>query len=118
MKTISRRQCEHASDKYQRFCRHPEVVAPQLSRRVTPEQCEVCKFGGDGFVELQENPKSVTVTERKSWRIGDKIARSLSAVGITKERVSRVLGRPCGCDKRQEAANKIGDAVQDAIFGK
>lgn len=40
--------------------------------------------------------------------LGDIVAAGLSAVGITKERVSKALGRPCGCGQRQEALNKLG----------
>lgn len=40
--------------------------------------------------------------------LGDMVAAGLAAVGITKERVSKVLGRPCGCGQRQEALNKLG----------
>lgn len=40
--------------------------------------------------------------------LGDMVASGLKAVGITKERVSRVIGRPCACPERQAALNKIG----------
>lgn len=40
--------------------------------------------------------------------LGDMVAAGLSAAGITKERVSRLLGKPCGCKKRQDALNKLG----------
>jgi len=40
--------------------------------------------------------------------LGDMVAAGLAAVGITKERVSKALGRPCGCGQRQEALNKLG----------
>jgi len=40
--------------------------------------------------------------------LGDMFAAGLAAVGITKERVSAVLGKPCGCAKRQAAANRLG----------
>jgi len=40
--------------------------------------------------------------------LGDMVAAGLASVGITKELVSRVLGKPCGCDKRQAALNKLG----------
>lgn len=43
--------------------------------------------------------------------LGDMVSAVLAAVGITKERVSKVLGRPCGCGKRQEALNKIGKRI-------
>lgn len=45
---------------------------------------------------------------RASVGLGDIVASGLSAVGITKERVSRVIGRPCGCGQRQQALNALG----------
>lgn len=46
--------------------------------------------------------------EVNSPGLGDYIAAGLSAVGITKERVSAMLGGDCGCSKRQEALNDWG----------
>lgn len=40
--------------------------------------------------------------------LGDIVAAGLATVGITKERVSKVLGRDCGCAKRQAALNEFG----------
>ena len=40
--------------------------------------------------------------------LGDRVASALAAVGITKERVSKALGKPCGCAKRQAKLNDIG----------
>jgi hypothetical protein len=40
--------------------------------------------------------------------LGDMVAAGLSAIGITKERVSAVVGGDCGCPKRQEALNALG----------
>lgn len=40
--------------------------------------------------------------------LGDMVAAGLSAVGITQERVSAIVGRDCGCKKRQEALNRFG----------
>ena len=40
--------------------------------------------------------------------LGDMIAAGLSAVGITKERVSKLVGGDCGCAKRQHALNNLG----------
>jgi hypothetical protein len=40
--------------------------------------------------------------------LGDMVAAGLSSVGITKERVSRALGRPCKCPKRQQKLNELG----------
>lgn len=40
--------------------------------------------------------------------LGDMVAAGLSAIGITKERVERIVGGPCGCDERQEWLNQVG----------
>jgi hypothetical protein len=40
--------------------------------------------------------------------LGDIVAAGLTAFGVTKERVSAAIGRPCGCGERQEAMNDIG----------
>lgn len=45
---------------------------------------------------------------RKRWGLGDMVSDGLASVGITKERVSRVIGRDCGCAKRQAALNEFG----------
>lgn len=40
--------------------------------------------------------------------LGDYAAAALEAVGVTKERVSAWLGRPCKCPERQEKLNQWG----------
>lgn len=40
--------------------------------------------------------------------LGDLVKAGLSAVGITEERVSKAIGRPCGCGKRAAAMNQFG----------
>jgi hypothetical protein len=40
--------------------------------------------------------------------LGDMVAAGLSAIGITKERVSALAGGDCGCSKRQEQLNELG----------
>lgn len=39
------------------------------------------------------------------------VAAGLSAIGITKERVSKAVGGDCGCKKRQEALNALGRKI-------
>lgn len=43
--------------------------------------------------------------------LGDMVAAGLSAIGITKERVSKAIGKPCGCAQRQEALNALGRRI-------
>jgi len=63
---------------------------------------------------VSENGDTVTVDEthpaypRARPGLGDMVKAGLSAIGITEERVSKAIGRPCGCSKRAEALNKLG----------
>lgn len=58
--------------------------------------------------KLAAAPKKPATPPPKSHGLGDLVTMALSAVGITKERVSKALGRPCGCGKRQEKLNELG----------
>lgn len=40
--------------------------------------------------------------------LGDIVKVGLSAIGITEERVSNAIGRPCGCGERAEMLNAVG----------
>lgn len=40
--------------------------------------------------------------------LGDMVAAGLSAIGITKDLVSKAVGRDCGCAARQQAMNEWG----------
>jgi hypothetical protein len=43
--------------------------------------------------------------------LGDLVASGLARIGITEERVSRALGRPCGCKERRAALNRAGQRL-------
>ena len=43
--------------------------------------------------------------------LGDMVKAGLSAIGITEERVSAAIGRPCGCSARAEALNALGRRI-------
>lgn len=43
--------------------------------------------------------------------LGDMVAAGLSAIGITKERVSAAVGGDCGCAKRQQQLNALGRRI-------
>jgi hypothetical protein len=63
---------------------------------------------GDGWIEVDtEHP----AYPRAKPGLGDMVAAGLSAIGITKERVSALAGGDCGCHKRQEALNALGRKV-------
>lgn len=62
---------------------------------------------------LQQHLELLARVNQKKTRpgLGDMVAAGLSAVGITKERVSKAMGRPCGCQGRQAALNKLGQKI-------
>jgi hypothetical protein len=39
------------------------------------------------------------------------VKAGLSAIGITEERVSAAIGRPCGCSERAEKLNELGRKI-------
>jgi hypothetical protein len=50
--------------------------------------------------------------------LGDVIERALTHVGITKELVSKWLGKPCQCEERQRRLNQLGWWAKRVIMGK
>jgi hypothetical protein len=50
--------------------------------------------------------------------LGDLLESALSRVGVTKDRVERWLGRPCGCAERQEKLNQLGYWAKSVLAGK
>ncbi len=47
------------------------------------------------------NPKA------RKLGLGDLIESTLSAVGITPERVTKLIGKDCGCKQRKEWLNRV-----------
>lgn len=78
-------------------------------RGYTLEQVRPCIVAEDG--------DAITVDEthaaypRAKPGLGDMVSAGLSAIGITKERVSKAVGGDCGCKKRQEALNALGRKI-------
>ena len=56
-------------------------------------------------------PERIAAGKAARMGLGDMTAASLAAIGVTKELVEKLLGRPCDCPARQEWLNKIGYAV-------
>ena len=66
--------------------------------------CGKCGFRGPSR-DARRNCPGAT---HRSIGLGDMVAAGLSTIGITKERVSKAIGRPCGCGKRAEQLNELG----------
>jgi hypothetical protein len=87
-------------------CRLRHLEARCRERGYTLDEVRPCIVSRDG--------DQITVDEthpaypRAKPGLGDMVAAGLAAVGITKERVSKAIGKPCGCAKRQERLNELG----------
>ena len=63
---------------------------------------------------VSEDGDRITVDEthpaypRAKPGLGDMVKAGLSAVGITEARVSKTIGKPCGCGKRAAKLNELG----------
>lgn len=67
----------------------PEGAAPVVPRKVA------------------RPPNPTRPPARQRVLLGDRVERVLSRVGVTKERVSKWLGRPCGCAERKRKLNEL-----------
>lgn len=67
---------------------------------------------GDGYYEVDVAHKCYPRHQKRpAMGLGDIVKAGLSAIGITEERVSKAIGRPCGCSKRAEALNALGRKI-------
>lgn len=55
---------------------------------------------------------------RRPKKLGDVIESALSSVGITQDRISGWLGRPCGCHERALKLNRLGEWAYRVLHGK
>lgn len=67
-----------------------------------------------GCIVEEHADGTITVDERHAnypkppAGLGDMVSGVVASLGITKERVSRLAGGDCGCQKRQEWLNEFG----------
>lgn len=76
---------------------YPQGVFPFSAGNMTTESVVARGFSPDGVI-----------ARRPPMGLGDLVKAGLSAVGITEQRVSKALGRPCGCGKRAAKLNELG----------
>lgn len=75
------------------------------------EPCLRADLGGGWYdvdVEHPAYPRTAKPKAATPMGLGDMVAAGLSAIGITKERVSKAVGGDCGCAARQQAMNEWG----------
>lgn len=54
------------------------------------------------------SPKIEAIKTQSPAGLGDIVATGLAKLGITKERISKAIGRDCGCAGRQKKLNELG----------
>lgn len=76
----------------------------------TIDDCSACILSdyGDGWLEIDTSHPAYPQARPG---LGDMVKAGLSAIGITEERVSAVIGRPCGCSERAEKLNELGRKI-------
>lgn len=50
-------------------------------------------------------------------QLGDAVKSALTLIGVTEERVTRLLGRPCGCGRRATKLNRLSDWAYTLLRG-
>jgi len=90
-------------------CLRRHLEARCRERGYTLDEVRPCIVAEDGdYITVDETHPAYP---RAKPGLGDMVADGLAAVGITKERVQAVTGRPCNCPERQAALNRLGQMV-------
>lgn len=71
-------------------------------------QPEASSFPGAAFDAMEFTKLKSMQSVAGAWMFGDHVARALSTVGITPERVTEWIGAECGCKERRQRLNELG----------
>ena len=93
------------------------VLERAAQRGYTPDEIRPCLTEdlGGGWYEV--DVKHPAYPHKKPGHavaavgLGDLVKSWLSSFGITEERVSAAIGRPCGCSQRAEKLNELGRKI-------
>jgi hypothetical protein len=67
--------------------------------------CVVSQDGNE--IVVNENHPAYPALKRPPG-LGDLVASGLKRAGITPERITQILGKPCGCNERRKKLNALG----------
>ena len=79
------------------------IFRAECDRRLGLTQYAIEHHGPEAPVK----PRTLTPAAPPAPLLGDAISSALSAIGITEERVSAWLGKPCGCGARKKKLNDL-----------
>ena len=63
-------------------------------------------------------PKPKKAKKKRPILLGDMVSNALAMVGITEERVTKMIGRPCGCGRRKRKLNQLHLWAKRVLSGK
>lgn len=82
--------------------------APVPTRPATPPSEAEQKLVQERQKRVDERKQQRrTGSLKRLFHLGDAIEQMLSSVGVTEERVTSWLGRPCGCRARKQKLNDL-----------
>lgn len=90
-------------------CHRSNLEARCRERGYSLEEVMPCVVSQDGDIWTID-PDHNSYPRAKPG-LGDRVEGVLKSVGITEERVSRLIGRPCGCGERKKLLNKVGKSL-------
>jgi hypothetical protein len=85
-----------------------------LGENESPRRCLAGVWGGRTSAGLCRKCISRNL---KPSGVGDYIEKALKFVGITGERVEKLIGKPCGCSERRKKINRVGAHVRRFYLG-
>lgn len=91
-------------------CNVADLRARCVQRGYTFDEVSACivSRNGDAIVVDETHPAYPLTAKPQTRGLGDMVSAGLAAVGITPERVSKAIGRPCGCKERAAKLNALG----------
>ena len=125
--------CLAATDKTFWCERHKRRKTARLGT-MCRENEELRQHLDDHTGETQQQPAKQSITQRQTKTViipkpkkakkkrpillGDMVSNALAMVGITEERVTKMIGRPCGCGRRKRKLNQLHLWAKRVLSGK
>lgn len=92
-------------------CNVADLIERCQQRGYRLEEVLNCIVKREGITLYVDETHEDYPTSVKGKGLGDIISIGLSKMGITPERVSKALKKPCGCNKRKKKLNAVGEKL-------
>jgi hypothetical protein len=92
-------------------CKLVDLIERCQQRGYTLDEVSNCILKQEGTTIYVDEKHEDYPTSVKGKGLGDIISTGLSKLGITPERVSKAIKKPCGCNKRKKKLNAVGEKL-------